>query len=172
MYRLPLSVRGVRIGLQGQEHAPTECWACVWLGAPAAKIDLPRDSRHRTTYLPPRAKPSTPALLPGPLLTDPDRSRLASGTTGACCGPGSTPIASPCGCHRPPRGGRGARGRACTSCQWLLRLDLGPRSPIFGQKMSTFLPHDNFETAGLLGLGLAPGSRNASRLASPEGARA
>ena len=114
---LPLSVCGAQIGLQGQEHAPTECCASVWLGAPWGVIDSPRDSRHRTTCLPPRAKRSKPRLGSGPLLTDPARSRLASGTTVACWGQGSAPIASPSGCHGPPRGGRRARGRACTACQ-------------------------------------------------------
>ena len=44
-----------------------------------------------------------------------------------------------------------------------------PQIAHFRTKMSAFLSHDNFETAGLLGLGLAPGPRNASQLAGPTG---
>ena len=116
----------VQILLKGRPglHRGLVCWrgsladvGGVWLGAPWGVIDSPRDSRHRTTCLPPRAKRSKPRLGSGPLLTDPARSRLASATTVACWGQGSTPIASPRGCRGPPRGGRRARGRACTWCQ-------------------------------------------------------
>ena len=52
---------------------------------------------------------------------------------------------------------------------WLLRLDLGPRLAKIGQNVSTFLPHDHSETAGVLDLGLAPAPRNVFRLAGPGG---
>ena len=52
---------------------------------------------------------------------------------------------------------------------WLLRLDLGARLAKIGQNVSTFLPHDHSETAGVLDLGLAPAPRDVFRLAGPGG---
>ncbi len=107
----------MQIELQSEENGPMEWSGRVLLGARGGEIDSPKDPSHKTPCPPPRARRSRPALGSGPIPRQPAQSDLASGAIVACWGQGSTPIASPSGCHGPPRGGRRARGRACTTCQ-------------------------------------------------------